>query len=31
MVMNNGEGAGQTVAHLHFDVLGGRQFAWPPG
>jgi len=31
MVVNNGEGAGQTVAHLHFHVLGGRPFAWPPG
>ena len=24
VVTNSGEGAGQTVAHLHFHVLGGR-------
>jgi histidine triad (HIT) family protein len=31
MVVNNGDHAGQTVWHLHFHVLGGRDFAWPPG
>lgn len=31
LVVNNGEGAGQTVFHLHIHVLGGRTFAWPPG
>jgi len=31
LVANNGEGAGQTVFHLHFHVLGGRQMTWPPG
>lgn len=31
IVANNGEGAGQTVFHIHFHVLGGRQFGWPPG
>jgi len=31
LVVNNGEGAGQSVAHLHLHVLGGRDFAWPPG
>ncbi|MCR9244704.1 MAG: histidine triad nucleotide-binding protein [bacterium] len=31
LVINNGEGGGQTVFHLHVHVLGGREFAWPPG
>jgi len=31
LVLNNGEGAGQSVFHLHFHLLGGRPFAWPPG
>jgi len=31
MVVNNGEGAGQTVFHIHVHVLGGRPFGWPPG
>ncbi len=31
LVVNNGAGAGQSVFHLHFHVLGGRQFTWPPG
>ena len=31
LVANNGEGAGQTVFHLHFHLLGGRPLAWPPG
>lgn len=30
-VINNGEGAGQTVFHLHLHLLGGRAFRWPPG
>jgi histidine triad (HIT) family protein len=30
-VINNGEGAGQSVSHLHVHVLGGRDFRWPPG
>ncbi len=31
LVVNNGADAGQNVLHLHFHVLGGREFAWPPG
>ncbi len=31
LVVNNGEGAGQTVFHLHIHILGGRPFTWPPG
>ena len=31
LVVNNGEGAGQTVFHIHVHVLGGRAFGWPPG
>ena len=30
-VMNCGEGAGQTVFHIHLHILGGRGFSWPPG
>jgi len=30
-VLNNGEGAGQSVFHLHLHLLGGRAMAWPPG
>lgn len=31
LVMNVGEGAGQTVFHVHMHVLGGRELSWPPG
>lgn len=27
LVINNGEGAGQTVFHLHMHILGNRRFA----
>jgi histidine triad (HIT) family protein len=30
-VINNGNDAGQSVAHVHMHVLGGRKLAWPPG
>ena len=30
-VFNCGEGAGQTVFHLHLHVLAGRELTWPPG
>jgi histidine triad (HIT) family protein len=31
LVTNDGRGAGQSVAHLHYHLLGGRPMAWPPG
>ncbi len=31
VVTNTGDGAGQSVKHLHFHILGGRKFSWPPG
>ncbi len=31
LVMNNGEGAGQSVFHIHLHLLGGRSMQWPPG
>jgi histidine triad (HIT) family protein len=31
VVVNSGSEGGQSVDHLHFHILGGRQMAWPPG
>ncbi len=31
VVSNCGEQGGQTVGHLHFHLLGGRNLAWPLG
>jgi len=30
-VINCGEGAGQSVFHIHAHLLGGRRMGWPPG
>ena len=31
LVTNTGADAGQSVAHWHVHVLGGRELQWPPG
>ena len=31
LVVNTGEDAIQSVQHIHFHILGGRKFGWPPG
>ena len=31
VVSNVGDQAGQSVKHLHFHVLAGRDMTWPPG
>ncbi len=31
IVNNCGAKAGQSVFHIHFHLLGGRVFNWPPG
>ena len=31
VVSNIGQAGGQTVPHLHFHVLAGRDMTWPPG
>ena len=31
VVVNTGQAAGQSVAHVHLHILGGRALAWPPG
>jgi len=31
LVNNCKSHGGQTVDHLHFHVIGGRQLSWPPG
>ncbi len=30
VVVNTGAEGGQTVPHLHFHVLGGKELGWPP-
>lgn len=31
IVNNMGEWGQQTVHHIHFHLLGGKQLSWPPG
>ena len=31
VVINTGADAGQSVAHLHVHLMGGRSMKWPPG
>lgn len=31
VVTNVGPAGGQTLPHLHFHVLAGRNMGWPPG
>jgi histidine triad (HIT) family protein len=31
VVINTNADAGQTVAHIHLHLLGGRRMNWPPG
>lgn len=31
LVNNCGQNAGQIVMHVHYHLLSGRSFQWPPG
>ena len=31
VVINCNENGGQTVYHLHLQLIGGRKLGWPPG
>ncbi|NLG32786.1 MAG: histidine triad nucleotide-binding protein [Syntrophomonadaceae bacterium] len=31
LINNCGVFGGQSVLHLHYHLLGGRELAWPPG
>jgi histidine triad (HIT) family protein len=31
VVTNIGKNGGQSVAHLHYHMMGGRPMTWPPG
>ena len=30
LVINNGKAGGETVPHLHCQLLGGKPLGWPP-
>lgn len=30
VVVNTGDWGGQSVLHLHFHILGGKELGWPP-
>lgn len=30
VVVNTGDWGGQSVHHLHFHILGGKELGWPP-
>lgn len=30
VVINTGSWGGQSVPHLHFHILGGKELGWPP-
>lgn len=30
IVVNTGDWGGQSVPHLHFHILGGKELGWPP-
>jgi histidine triad (HIT) family protein len=31
VIVNYGKDAGEAVPHLHWHIVAGRQFGWPPG
>lgn len=31
LVLNTNSAAGQSVFHIHWHLLGGREMSWPPG
>jgi histidine triad (HIT) family protein len=31
VILNCGRGAGQSVFHVHYHLMGGRAMNWPPG
>jgi histidine triad (HIT) family protein len=31
LINNCGVDGGQTIFHIHYHLLGGRVFGWPPG